>query len=175
MPSKKLDLTPIILKETRIKHPAGRLSKDGMIPGYTVECHQCHKPFEVAKGDINRGRGLFCSRICSGNYRRRTPEQIFNEYTQRDEDCWIWTGWKNPLGYGHLNLADGTRWLAHRLSWVIHFGDIPDKLVICHSCDNPSCVNPSHLFIGTQKDNVQDAIKKGRPGYLDWRRSTVNI
>lgn len=66
-----------------------------------------------------------------------------------------------PTGYGQFKVNNKVQ-RAHRVSWTIHFGDIPDRLLICHKCDNPSCVNPSHLFIGTQFDNMKDAVTKGR-------------
>lgn len=169
MPSKKLDIQPIILGNTRVIHPSSS-RPDGTVPGKLVQCHSCEREYGVCTGDLSRGRGLFCSRSCSGIYRRRTQEQVFWEYVHKTNECWEWTGWKDPLGYGHVNLADNKRWLAHRLSWVIHFGNIPDKLVICHQCDNSSCVRPDHLFIGTQKDNIYDAIDKGRAP-----NSSVNV
>lgn len=72
--------------------------------------------------------------------------------------CWNWQGRKNKSGYGKL----GNRY-AHRLSYeLFNNNSIPEKMCICHKCDNPSCVNPDHLFLGTQKDNMRDMIKKGR-------------
>lgn len=75
--------------------------------------------------------------------------------------CWNWTGYKTELGYGRLRL-NNKKTLAHRASYEIFVGKIPDKKLVCHKCDNPSCLNPDHLFLGTNNDNVQDRVKKGR-------------
>ena len=82
------------------------------------------------------------------------------------DECWEWTGSLCSKGYGTFakSSAIGNRaWcLAHRLSWELANGPIPDGLCILHSCDNPKCVNPRHLSSGTHKDNMQDALHKGR-------------
>jgi len=76
--------------------------------------------------------------------------------------CWGWSGSKS-LGYGQLAVTRGMATAkAHRISWFIHYGRIPKGLSVCHKCDNPECSNPEHLFLGTHKENMVDAHKKGR-------------
>lgn len=75
--------------------------------------------------------------------------------------CLEWQGYLDKDGYGSMQ-AHGKSERAHRLSWKIFNGEIPNKLYVCHKCDNPRCVSPDHLFLGTQKENVQDSINKQR-------------
>lgn len=86
----------------------------------------------------------------------------FWKYVKITQGCWEWSGYIGAGGYGVISSDDGKLMKAHRLSWSIKHGPIPDGLKVCHKCDNPKCVNPSHLFLGTQSDNVQDCKKKGR-------------
>jgi len=75
------------------------------------------------------------------------------------ENCWVWLGARNRRGYGTHN----ARSWAHRTSWEWTNGrSVPKGFVVCHACDNPTCVNPDHLWLGTQGDNVRDAVQKGR-------------
>lgn len=88
----------------------------------------------------------------------------FNKHTQATPDgCIIWTGSKDPQGYGFFHFGGKGRSVkAHRFSVVLKGQGIAQGQVICHSCDNPSCVNPDHLFVASQKENVKDSIDKGR-------------
>ena len=90
----------------------------------------------------------------------------FWEKVKRGQGCWEWTGSKDPCGYGHIFIkwssgkpvSDG----AHRVSWIIHNGKLPRGKHVLHKCDNPGCVRPDHLWIGTHQDNMADRQKKGR-------------
>jgi HNH endonuclease len=84
---------------------------------------------------------------------------------QEPDKCWIWTTRKNKGGYGNISWHN-SECLSHRIAWELTNGTIPDKLNVLHSCDNPPCCNPAHLFLGTDQDNVNDMIEKGRKATL---------
>jgi hypothetical protein len=79
-------------------------------------------------------------------------------------ECWMWNGYRIKGRYGHFNAGNKKMLLAHRFSWVHFNGDIPEGLYVLHKCDVPYCVNPNHLFLGTQQDNMDDMVRKGRQG-----------
>lgn len=85
----------------------------------------------------------------------------FWEKVEKTSTCWLWTGYTDKDGYGRFRLGK-TNVGAHRYSYRIFYGGIGAKLSVCHTCDNPSCVNPAHLWLGTNKDNVRDMFAKGR-------------
>jgi hypothetical protein len=85
----------------------------------------------------------------------------FWSYVTKTKTCWLWNRCVSDQGYGKTSL-DGQLWLAHRLSWTFKHGPVPEGMCICHRCDVPACVRPSHLFLGTHADNTADMIRKGR-------------
>ena len=90
-------------------------------------------------------------------------EQRFWSNVHRTPGCWFWTGTRrqNKSTYGQFKVGD-TKLMAHRVSWELHFGEIPEGLFVLHKCDTPSCVRPSHLFLGTKGENNTDRHRKGR-------------
>ena len=98
----------------------------------------------------------------------RKPKPIIERLTNKviigdgDDPCWLWQGSKYKDGYGVMGTVDGTLERTHRVAYKIFVDSIPEGMCVLHACDVPSCCNPSHLFIGTQKDNMIDMVTKGR-------------
>ncbi len=146
------------------------------MPGHSTipprTCAACGKLFRVL---ANTSTKRFCSHACSVTVinvrnRRGTLEDRFWAKVQKTDSCWLWIASKNQCGYGLFATEprpNGSMKMepAHRVSWRIHFGDIPQGLLVLHNCpggDNPSCVNPAHLWLGTDHDNAWDKSAKGR-------------
>lgn len=120
---------------------------------------------------------LYCGMHYARNRRNGTPgpaEMLNNPadatlaerfakfgWTVTPSGCWEWNGSKFLTGYGHL-MFEGRDDYTHRLSYRHHIGPIPESMFVCHACDNPPCMNPAHLFLGTPGDNARDMFTKGR-------------
>jgi hypothetical protein len=98
----------------------------------------------------------------------------FWEKVEKTDNCWLWTGAKNRRGYGIFTI-DGKQKLAHRIAYFLTRGPLPTNVVLMHACDNPVCVNPSHLVPGTNQQNMEDMLYKGRDPGGQWRKTTVSI
>jgi hypothetical protein len=121
-------------------------------------CAVCNKPFEVSPAEAIKER--HCSRTCRDNIEARFWSRV-----DKSGDCWVWTAGKFDTGYGRIwigSKADGKDFYAHRVSYEMAYGSIPDGFDILHICDNPPCVRPDHLWAGTHSDNMQDMLRKGR-------------
>ena len=101
--------------------------------------------------------------ISMGIIRQPAENRFWVKVDKRsDDECWEWIGCRSNKGYGWIVDDDSQQMVASRFSWRLHNGPIPDGMLICHTCDNPPCVNPQHLFLGTKTDNMRDMVAKGR-------------
>ncbi len=105
--------------------------------------------------------------------RHRPLAERFWEKVDKSSECWEWTAARNPDGYGLIGLDFRGSDRAHRVSWRLAYGPIPIGLHVLHRCDNPPCVNPDHLWLGTQADNIADMTRKGRARKNPRRGSAV--
>lgn len=145
-------------------------------------CEVCQKEFKWRRMNSIKKLPSFCSKKCMStqvhtwNHKNRfiwskSSEKekldhlvsVYEKNVIKNEGCWDWKNVPHHSGYALLNFGENHKnLLAHRASWIIHFGEINDSQKVLHRCDNKKCTNPEHLFLGTLKDNTQDMLKKGR-------------
>lgn len=132
-------------------------------PTHEIPCNLCGKRAiarQLCRLHYNQARAAGTLSI----HRKLGPEDVFDSrYRVMPSGCWEWTGGRHSYGYGVFMLPGSDKHVrAHRYSYERTYGPIPDGLVVMHKCDNPPCVNPDHLQLGTKRDNIWDAVIKGR-------------
>ena len=123
------------------------------------------RPCAVCGKELGRRQAQFCSRACYWISLRQPLEERFWKFVGAPsaDGCRVWTGARDEQGRGHFGFGSRTTVVkAHRMAYELAVGPIPPGMKVCHSCDNPPCCEPTHLFLGTQADNVADMVRKGR-------------
>lgn len=105
-----------------------------------------------------------------GQYKYRTAESLLEASVSTSRGCQEWTRYRDRDGYGRIRFRGKSSCAVTRALWELTHGPIPDGMVVMHACDNPPCINPEHLLLGTPQDNVADKIKKGRAVHPRKRR-----
>jgi len=127
-------------------------------------CERCGRSYaKTRKYSVSMwARRRYCSTFCrSASGRRSFYDHFWNSVT-KGPTCWEWNKTRQPFGYGRVYTSSTHAEMAHRVSWMLFNGPIPDGLFVLHRCDNPPCVRPDHLFLGTIRDNQVDSMNKGR-------------
>lgn len=133
-------------------------------PPVVLACPQCGTPFKTWTWRLMRGDGKFCSPACQHQSLFKDPESRFWAKVNKTQGCWLWTAGRSRQGYGQFSVTRTQPIPAHRYAWMLLYGPIQEGIFVCHHCDNPTCVRPSHLFLGSPLDNMRDKINKGRRG-----------
>ncbi len=154
-----------------------RVWKEAIAPGmflcHTCDNRKCCNPHHLYQGThadnmrdmVERGRAAAPNSKSTPEERRARLEKRIRQRVVVEGDCWVWQGKRNEGGEGYgLMTVEGKTQYTHRIAFKVWVGEIPKGSSVCHTCDNPGCCNPEHLFLGSHADNMRDMSAKGRVG-----------
>lgn len=141
----------------------------------SATCAKCDRPAmqamkrrRICRACLSaESRVTYLRRKERGHVAQSDPDEMVEKFLQRmnagaPDECWEWTGTRGSKGYGLLGGFYGKQMGAHRVSYLLHYGDLPPGCFICHHCDNPPCVNPAHLYAGDRNTNARDVAERNR-------------
>lgn len=131
-----------------------------------VPCARCGAPVIREPNELRRRPNTYCSNACysAAVGDKPDPARFWSKVEKSDDPaaCWMWTGARYPSGYGYFKRQSGEKITASRFAYELAHGPVPRNRSVCHACDNPRCVRIDHLFVGTQRENSHDMLRKGR-------------
>lgn len=157
-----LGISPAYVAKRLKANGIERTGREGEPPKLKT-CAHCGRHFTKPYGHRTMEKIRFCSQSCAGAAERATALERIYEYSipEPNSGCWLWLRSVKPTGYGRFGF-DRPVTSAHRASYELHFGAIPDGAHVLHKCDTPCCINPHHLYLGDPQQNTADKIARGR-------------
>lgn len=150
----KYGILTVIKEEPKPAHLKSKWNR------YWLCCCECGNERIIMQENLRGGQNS-CGCV-KHVFKASLEDNFWRKVSKTENGCWLWTTKTDKDGYGIFHGLQNKQIRAHRFSWVMHNREIPEAILVLHKCDTPGCIRPSHLFLGTPKDNTQDMLAKGR-------------